>query len=89
MGEKLEAIIARVKSDEIVRNIGVSYLLGCITGGIGRQIGGDYQIGIPAIPPVMDFVGSGKCISPYIIPYALGVASNHVELIYESTKKLL
>jgi hypothetical protein len=63
-----------------------SYLLGLTAGAVGKQIGGDWKYAIPAGPVVSDLMFGH--ITPYIIPYALGVATNYPTKVYEACKVL-
>lgn len=87
MVEKLEKILNSVKSrgKEVVGVATASYLLGLTTGAIGKGVGGDWQYAVPAAPL---FLGFNVDISWTTPLYALGVATNYTEQIYEATKNL-
>ncbi|MFH1972540.1 MAG: hypothetical protein ABIJ18_03635 [archaeon] len=62
-----------------VKVAGASILFGLGMGAIGKATNEHW---IPAIPPAMDLFG-GR-ISPYTLPYALGVAINYLPEIYQA-----
>lgn len=82
----LENILESIKSEggKIAGLAIASYLLGLTTGAIGKQIGGDWKYAVPSVLPGMDLM-AGK-ITPYIFPYAIGVATNYSEQICEAGK---
>ena len=60
----------------------VSYVMGLTAGAVGKQIGGDGKYAIPALLPAMDLMWGRP--SPYLIPYAVGVATNYSARICEA-----
>ncbi|MBS3066993.1 hypothetical protein J4205_04150 [Candidatus Pacearchaeota archaeon] len=88
MINKLERVIeyTNTEAKDVIADIIISYLLGLTTGGVGKFIGGDYKYVIPAFLPVTDLF-AGR-ISPYLIPYTLGVATNYPNQVYETIKDL-
>lgn len=88
MVEKLEKILECVKSKgkEVIGVATASYILGLTTGAIGKGVGGDWQYAVPAAPLFLGFNVDISWTTPF---YALGVATNYTEQIYEATKDLL
>jgi len=82
---KLESIVMS-EGGKIVSLTIVSYLMGLTAGAIGKQVGGDGKYVIPALLPAMDLM-QGQT-SPYLIPYALGVATNYPVQIYAACKTI-
>jgi len=77
--EALEKILES-KGGQVAGITLVSYLLGLTAGAVGKQIGGDVKYVLPLILPGLDLMG-GR-MTPYIIPYAFGVATNYIKEIY-------
>lgn len=82
---KLERIVMS-EGGKIASLTIVSYLMGLTAGAIGKQIGGDCKYVVPAFLPAMDLMWGHP--SPYLIPYALGVATNYPIQTYEACKTL-
>lgn len=87
MIEKLEKIVecVKTKGKEVAGIATASYLLGLTTGAIGKGIGGDWQYAVPIAPLSLGFNVGISWTTPF---YALGVATNYTEQIYEATKNL-
>lgn len=86
MTKKLERILESMehikgKGKEFVGVAIASYLLGLTTGAIGKSIGGDWQYVAPTVPLVLGFNVRINWTTPF---YALGVATNYTEQIYEA-----
>jgi hypothetical protein len=77
MVRKLEEMLDRCR--DIAKIAVCSYSVRFFVGYGGEFIGGDFEKTVPFVLPFMDLT-MGK-ISPYAIPYALGVMTNYSEKI--------
>ncbi|MBW2973447.1 hypothetical protein KY346_03575 [Candidatus Woesearchaeota archaeon] len=79
--------ILRTEGGKIASLTIASYLLGLTTGAVGKEVGGAWEYVFPACLPLCDLLVARP--SPYLIPYALGVATNYPIQTYEACKLLV
>ena len=60
--------------------VGASFAIGVGLSKLGKAVNLEQ---IAAVPPIMDLLGGGRCISLGTIPYLVGVAAGYATEMYE------